>query len=528
MRARRTLVLAYALGLTLIAALSSAIWLSTIVLISAQERVAAEVNIAGRQRMLTQRIAMIAGNVEDWRQISEVPVDTLLLGCADLMESAHVALLSRKVEAQQASASQGVTCDRVEVVDLPMGALGADLQETIFGGTPSLNDEIYEFLAMARAFVASGLTDLSIVHDMDELAYKELPSRLDQTVQALQREGEAAIADLRLYKTLMWLATLLLLVGEVFVIFRPMTKTVREAVIELEDTVDRLAAREKDLKSANAMIMESIQYARRIQENILPNPHALDDTVAEIEMIWEPLQVVSGDYVWVERRQDIVILFLGDCTGHGVPGAFMTMVVAAALERILDGNDLSNPGDVLLRLDREVRSRLRQDVRDSAGDDLGSDDGLEAALCFYNQRTGELAYSGAGIPLLVSGSDGVIETKADRSLLGYRDLRVPETFTVHRREIAAGEALYLFSDGVPDHVGGTPARTFGRKRFRQAIEHTASMPLDRQMKSVRATLDAFRGDEPKRDDVTLLAVRPRAALDQQTQQSELTVKYAGT
>lgn len=284
----------------------------------------------------------------------------------------------------------------------------------------------------------------------------------------------------------------------------------KRLLAELQAAQTQLLERNAAIERANALILAGIHYARRIQEGMLPAPDALDGLVAETAVWWEPLQSVGGDFYWVERKRDIAVLIVVDCTGHGVPGAFMTLVVAAEIDQLLARTpaEALDPATFLLELDLLVRNRLRQDVDGDAADQQASDDGLEAAVCLYDGRSGELRYAGAGIGLVVQ-SDGQAERiRADRAALGYRTLRAPVDLTVHRRTVRPGDAFFLFTDGLTDQVGGSPKRVFGRRRLIEALAGCAHLPLHGQIVEIRRWLDAYRGEEPPRDDITLLAFRP--------------------
>ena len=526
--ARRAPVFAYVLGLTLIAALSTMHWYSSLVIVTSQERVAVEVNIASRQLRLVQRIGNVVGNPGVYTFVTQRESWEILSGCADLLERAHAAFLSQDIGLQQASAAEGDTCRQGAAESHPLGDFSDRLNEIVYGDDHALDPVLQDFLQQVRYYVDSGTPDEILEFKIQSIAFGELSDKLNELVSFLQADGEQGVSDLRQFKTLMWVATLLLLVAEVFLIFRPMTRAIRDSVDDLRATVDRLGESETELRTANKTIMEGINSAKRIQQSTMPSFERLDGSVAEIGLMWEPLQSVSGDYVWVEERGDTVIVFLADCTGHGVPGALVTIVVSMALEAVLEHDPLTDPGTLLLKLDREVRRRLRQD---SAGiDDAGADEldnGLEAALCFCNRRTGEVLYAGAGISLVIAGDEGVREIKSNRYLLGYRTLRAPARFTVHSLSVNPNETLYLFSDGVPDTVGGAPARSFGRKRLREALERLSMLPVTQQLDSIRATLADYRGAQAQRDDMTMLAVRPLPFADNDVNPKVTMVRDAG-
>ena len=526
--ARRAPVFAYVLGLTLVAAMSTMHWYSSLVIVASQERVAVEVNIASRQLRLVQRIGNIIGDPGVYSFVTQRSSGEILSGCADLLERAHAAFLSHDIEIQQASAAEGDRCDAGSAAAYPVGELSETLHTIVYGGEDSLDALLKDFLAQVRYYVESGTPDEILEHKIRSIAFGELSGKLNELVSFLQRDGEQGVTDLRKFKTGMWIATLLLLIAEVFLIFRPMTKAIRSSVDDLRATVDRLGTSERELRAANKTIMESITSARRIQESTLPSLEKLNGSVAELGVLWAPLQTVSGDYIWVEERNGTVVVFLADCTGHGVPGALVTIVVSMALETVLEDDPLTDPGAILLKLHREVRRRLRQDLGEET--DFGAsgpDNGLEAGLCLCDRRTGEVLYAGAGISLVVSGDEGVQEIKPDRYLLGYRNLRTPDRFSVHGFTVKPNDVLYLYSDGVPDNVGGSPAMAFGKKRLKQVIARHAALPVSQQLEKIEAALESYRGAQSQRDDMTVIAVRPLPNANDDVNPEVTTVRYAG-
>lgn len=255
------------------------------------------------------------------------------------------------------------------------------------------------------------------------------------------------------------------------------------------------------LDKANTLLMESIHYARRIQEAFLSEPRALSGTVPELAVRWEPLNVVGGDYYWLANLDHRCLLMIADCTGHGVPGALLTMVLAAAIEGIVGEGRQLEPAAILHELDKQVRTRLRQDQPDAL-----SDDGLDAAVCMYDSRTATLLYAGAGIPLLFNSNGEMKEIRAMSASLGYRTVK-PKDFAQHQLTVEPGMAFYLFTDGVFDQMGGQPKRLFGRKRVARFLAGCGDASLEDQLDALCGRLVEYRGQEPRRDDMTMLAFR---------------------
>ncbi len=275
----------------------------------------------------------------------------------------------------------------------------------------------------------------------------------------------------------------------------------RRLLADLSAAQAQLTENNRQLARANQLVLDSINYARRIQAALLPDLAVLDGQVAEVAAIWRPRDIVGGDYYWAGTIGGKVLLVLVDCTGHGVPGAFMTMIAAAVLDRVLHHHSHDDPAEMLLAIDRLVRALLRQDRSDG-----GSDDGLDAAICVFDSAEARLTYAGARIPLLIGSPAGVDLLRGDRYSLGYRAPTRRARFRNHIVTVRPGTTVYLASDGVTDQLS-PDRRLFGRRRLIESLRRTTGRPLDEQLASLTEALDAFRAGEACPDDVSLLACR---------------------
>lgn len=276
----------------------------------------------------------------------------------------------------------------------------------------------------------------------------------------------------------------------------------KQLLVELEQAHDRL-------ERANRQVIESIGYARRIQDSVLPDRNALAGAGVEVAVLWEPLHVVGGDYFWLEEIDGLCVIAVADCTGHGVPGAFLTLIVATALDRLLHERGLRAPAAILAGLDAMVRTQLRQDGRGAE-----SDDGLDCGLCVWDRTAGTLHFAGAGLSLTVV-RDGVAErVRGGRRGLGYpRPARAGQRDDVIA-DIAvpvAGATFYLMTDGITDQMGRAAPdrapRLLGQRGVTDSLLRHADLPLAAQAAALEADLDAYRGAETRRDDMTLVAFR---------------------
>ncbi|MBF0309019.1 MAG: PhnD/SsuA/transferrin family substrate-binding protein [Magnetococcales bacterium] len=269
----------------------------------------------------------------------------------------------------------------------------------------------------------------------------------------------------------------------------------------VEATLGSLQATLLRLDETNQQMAGSIDYARSIQESLLPGTAVLKKLMTEVEVWWDPLEVVGGDYYWLGWRGETAILFLADCTGHGVPGAFMTMLVASALDRALQDND--SPAAILTTLDGLVRERLRQARRG-----VLEDDGLEAGLCLYRPSCRELVYCGAGVPLFIQEGERIREILPNRASLGYRTHPLRGVLQEHVLSVAPNSCYFLFTDGMTDQLGGQPKRLLGRRGLSSLLLGTQNRSLAGRMEEVRQSMAAWRGQEPLRDDRTMIGFVP--------------------
>lgn len=278
--------------------------------------------------------------------------------------------------------------------------------------------------------------------------------------------------------------------------------------LEVERAFGELDRAHRDLSLANGRLLESHRYARRIQTAMLPEPGVLGDVVREMQVLWEPLHLVGGDWYWLERRGDLALILLVDCTGHGVPGAFITLVVASAVEQVLREREHWDPAAMLRALDREVRRRLRQD-RPSLGSERESDDGLDAAILVWDAGAGRLTYAGVGgIPLLCVHADGRAATvRGSRGHLGYQSLPPPREIVSQTIAVESGATFFMMTDGISDQMGGEPRRLLGRRRVLEWLQANAAEDLAEQVQGLCAMLERYRNGETRRDDMTLVALR---------------------
>ncbi|MCJ2163375.1 SpoIIE family protein phosphatase [Pseudodesulfovibrio sp. S3] len=253
-----------------------------------------------------------------------------------------------------------------------------------------------------------------------------------------------------------------------------------------------------DLAAAQHQVGQSLEYASLIQTSFLPNMVDLYDYIPDHFLIWAQRDTVGGDAYWLRTSLNGFFLGVIDCTGHGVPGAFMTLIVTALLEKA-SSDGVVSPAVILSRMNCLIKDALGQNDRDAK-----SDDGMDCALCYVNPVEGEVVFAGANSPLYVLDSTGPRCIKGDRCGLGYvrssrefvfRDVVVPVTDRTR---------FYLTSDGLVDQVGGEGGFPFGKSRFMAFMEERRHAPIAAQGAEIMHVLKEYQGDESRRDDVTVL------------------------
>lgn len=266
----------------------------------------------------------------------------------------------------------------------------------------------------------------------------------------------------------------------------------------------------------NRLVMESIGYASVIQRSFLrPSQQALRASLPDHFLIWEPRDVVGGDYFHFEIFDEGFFFALFDCTGHGVPGAFMTLIMASFLENALNADNRRNPGAVLAEVNRRVKTALGQIDHThggGAGDDEiehRSDDGMDAAFCWFDRTRRELTYAGAHSPLLLrrAGESEVRLIEGDRLGVGYAATPLTQSWRNQSFTLAPGATVYLCTDGMVDQPGGSKRIAFGKKRLCQLLLEQGEKPMVQQQAAIVEALAAYQNDEPRRDDVSMFGFR---------------------
>lgn len=265
----------------------------------------------------------------------------------------------------------------------------------------------------------------------------------------------------------------------------------------------------------NRLVMESINYASIIQKSFLRSSKEDMQTVLQDYFIhWEPRDKVGGDYYFCKKFDDGFFLALIDCTGHGVPGAFMTLIMASFLDHILLDNNRHDPAGALTLMNQKVKKALGQTGNVSLSaqyhptSNEQSDEGMDTAFCWVNTQENELIYAGAKTPLFYIDESAIVNVLTpDRKGVGYVNTPMNYIWTNKRIKLAKGTCIYLTTDGIIDQIGGLKNIAFGKKRFSMLLQENYHKPMPEQESIIMQTYYAYQGTQRRRDDVSLLGFR---------------------
>ncbi len=299
------------------------------------------------------------------------------------------------------------------------------------------------------------------------------------------------------YKTQITFLTLVVVLF-IIILFFLWRKTVGLWNIQIE----KRQKAEKELQYANDKIMDSIRYAQIIQNAILPNNKELSRAFAHNFILWMPRDIVGGDYYWFKKTKDGFLFSLIDCTGHGVPGALMSMLSKAVLDGIVAHSCDDNPAEIL----KELNIMLKKNLYDG-NKDKRINEGLDIGVCYITPQKKKMVYAGAKISLYVSENGQVKRIKGDKQSLGYRRSKLDYQYTNKEIDFFDNDSFYLTSDGYVDQLGGEKKRSFGRKNFIKILESEYNKSFEEQKEKILESLKDYMGNTNQMDDITVVGFK---------------------
>ncbi|MGI5913215.1 MAG: SpoIIE family protein phosphatase [Bacteroidales bacterium] len=277
---------------------------------------------------------------------------------------------------------------------------------------------------------------------------------------------------------------------------------VRQRTEEISKQKEYIEHQRDEIIFQKEEITSSITYASRIQTAMLPDISSFTKVFKDSFILFRPRDIVSGDFYWIAGSDDFTYFTAADCTGHGVPGAFMSMLGMSFLSEITgDGKIDLKPSDVLNQLRKKVIMSLSRSRRDGL-----TFDGMDIALCKYNHKKNSVEFAGAFNPMYHFRGGELTVFKADRMPVG-RYIAAAESFTNHETKVESGDVIYLFSDGFADQFGGADCKKYGQRNLRADLTAMVDLPMDEQKKLLNKKFETWKNDQNQVDDVILLGVR---------------------
>jgi PAS domain S-box-containing protein len=274
-----------------------------------------------------------------------------------------------------------------------------------------------------------------------------------------------------------------------------------ESVLVVSHDITERKMIELEVQNKNKKITESINYAKRIQTAILPNNRVISRALPDSFILYKPRDVVSGDFPWFVQIKDDIFIAAVDCTGHGVPGALLSLIGYFLLNDIVRSRKITEPGKILDLLDEGVTTTLRQD------EDSTTKDGMDIALCKINLLEGSVEYAGAHRPLYIMKNGVMEEVKGNKFPIGGGIFKNQTNFTNTKITLQKGDSIYFSSDGFPDQFGGPEGRKFGPKRAREIVERVHKQTMKEAMTVFDEEWEGWRGDQKQTDDVLLIGIK---------------------
>ncbi len=274
-----------------------------------------------------------------------------------------------------------------------------------------------------------------------------------------------------------------------------------DGVSTVEYTQNELLQRIAYLEEKSAEMQESIRYAGSLQLSILPNQRVLQNIFNDAFVFFQPKDVVSGDFYWTFQHNDDVYFAVGDCTGHGVPGALVNIAGTTLLRQIIRLDGVSDPALIMRILDYELVSLFNDNLTEGT-----RKDGMDIVFCKFNLRKKTGSFCGAGRPLILVRDGELVEFKKGADAIGYSSDGEKNFETIHF-SLVEGDQFYLFTDGYTDQFGGDNVKKFNRKRFRNLLQSLDGFAFDKQKKELELSFNNWKGNQEQIDDVCLIGVR---------------------
>ena len=277
-------------------------------------------------------------------------------------------------------------------------------------------------------------------------------------------------------------------------------KQIKEKNELLTRAFTQIESQSNEIKAKNNAITDSIHYAKRIQRAILPENEKVEKCLKDYFIFYQPKDIVSGDFYWVEQVGDNIVFGVIDCTGHGVPGAFVSLIANNALNKVVLEQGVTKPGAIINEVNSiitELFMRSEENIRD----------GMDMGICCWNKKENSFQFAGAYSSLFLYSDDKLTEIKGNRESVGASIFNHEKNFVNHEVSLCKGDLIYLSTDGFPDQFGGKRGKKLKWKGFRKLLSEIAEIPIAEQQSKLTTFFDDWKGNLEQLDDVCVIGVK---------------------
>ena len=282
---------------------------------------------------------------------------------------------------------------------------------------------------------------------------------------------------------------------------RILEQKVKERTQEVVKQKDEIDNQKSKLEELYKDVTDSIRYAKRLQDSILPPKRYIETLFPSSFVLFKPKDIVSGDFYWMNKIGSKHIFAAVDCTGHGVPGAFMSLVGANGLNAAVKEHRLQNPGKILDDLNNYASESLYKQ-----GDENAVRDGMDIAICSIDYKKMLLEYAGAYNPLYIVRDNEIVITKGDKFAIGSFN-PYTKSFATHKIPLLSGDIVYVFSDGYADQFGGLKGKKYMYKQFRETLLSIKDLPMEKQRLALDNKIEKWKGSYEQVDDILIIGVQ---------------------
>lgn len=271
-----------------------------------------------------------------------------------------------------------------------------------------------------------------------------------------------------------------------------------EEVVRQKEEIEK---QRQKLEELYKDVTDSIRYAKRLQDSILPPDNTIRRMLPQSFVLFKPKDIVSGDFYWFHEQDDLILFAAVDCTGHGVPGAFMSLVGANALNQAVKEHESTEPARIL-----EDLNKISSETLNKGAENNSVRDGMDLALCALKRDNMELEFAGANNPLYIIRDGNLIHIRPDKFAIGAFEPG-SKKYTNHKVKLQKNDVVYVFSDGFADQFGGHKGKKFMYKQFKDLLKSIANLPLDEQRAKLEQTIEKWRGSFEQVDDILVIGVK---------------------